>query len=692
MSLSISTPLLRLGGLIALILLALAACNRLPLTTPPPTPLPALASPPPTSSPPPTFSPVLAGTPVPLPQEPITPDNVDQIQQLAMWGKGRIEQLAYSPDGKILAVGTTAGVWLYDAETLAELRFINTGNFVGNLAFTEDGRELVTDVGASTLMTWDVTTGEKLDSVRVRDGFVSSGAGSSPQSVFSTEANLLAATLDDYTVSLWEVATGKHIQTVRSNSSLENLAISPDGTLLATGDYSETTIWEVQTGKPSYSLPGSKYSLAFSTVNGIVMLLTASRNEDKISLWDARSGIMVKTLDEPNAISSASFSPDGKLLALSIDNEIRLWRITDGTLLQTWTTGPKYFARNLVFSPDSKILNSGSPDGTVQRWNTDTGVWIDKLEGFGNSGGYIYPYLVPLPAFLSKENVFISNPFNYHIDLWNLKDGEIVKTLTGHKSIILNLVISTDGSKLASTELWTNTVRIWEPATGQNLGAYEVYIDIGYNKELAISPNGQLIAIGDARARQRKVYDSTDLDNQKYQLTKKQYRRSDPVFSPDGQKIAWFPESGTVDVTMTVSKAATGELLHTCEPTGDYALTFAPDSRILAVGTREGKIQFCDSATGKLVNTLNSETGNEVVSLAYSPDGRILAAGIEDVQLRFGALTLTIWLWDVKTGTLLKTIEGYQANIVYLAFSPDGALLATASLDGTMRLWGIPPK
>jgi WD40 repeat protein len=151
---------------------------------------------------------------VPLPQEPITPDNVDQIRELAMWGKGRIEQLAYSPDGKILAVGTTAGVWLYDADTLAELRFINTGNFVSSLTFSEDGTKLFVDSGASTVSVWDVATASRLSSRRIRDGYQGNINYSPGSTAFSPGATILAATLDDQKIGLWADQGKIHLHTL----------------------------------------------------------------------------------------------------------------------------------------------------------------------------------------------------------------------------------------------------------------------------------------------------------------------------------------------------------------------------------------------------------------------------------------------------------------------------------------------
>jgi hypothetical protein len=102
------------------------------------------SAPPPTAThipPPPTPKlPVLAGTPVPLPEEPISPDNVDRLAELAIWGRGEVREVAYSPDGAILAIGTTTGIWLHDAETLALLHFINVGTSVSGLTFSPSER------------------------------------------------------------------------------------------------------------------------------------------------------------------------------------------------------------------------------------------------------------------------------------------------------------------------------------------------------------------------------------------------------------------------------------------------------------------------------------------------------------------------------------------------------------------------
>lgn len=693
--------------------LALASCSNAsapsPSTLPNASPIPTevAASPAPTQLPTPlpltpTLSlPVLGGTPVPLPQEPITPDNVDQIRELAIWGKGRIQQLAYSPDGKVLAVGTWAGVWLYDADTLEELHFLNVGNVLDGLAFTEDGTKLIVDSGASTVSVWDVATASRLSSQRIRDGFQGRLVYSPGHMAFSSGGELLAATLDNEKIGLWADQGETYLSTLTQENGghMSHLVFSFDHKLLALrGEDNLVQLWDVTTETLLHSWEDNRYvtALAFSPQlsegGSEKTLLAVSGIEEPIKLWDTQTGALVKTLGEPMLATALAFSSDGMLLAsITFDADsniiLQLWRVNDGSLLYTVPTGHTASVDNLVFSPDGKTLTSGSEDGKVQRWNIDIGTFIDRLEGFGHYGAFATQGSPPLPAFWSKDEVFLTNPTNYQIELWDLQTGQITKTLAGHKSMVTNLVLSIDGNKLVSAERWTNTLQIWDPATAQNLGSYRVFVDTGYGKALAISPDGQLIAEGEDRAGSV-VYNMSDLEKWLYQLPKGN-GSFNPAFSPDGEKIV----SVSGPTAAAVSKAMTGELLYTLE-TGSVGggLAFSPDSQELAVGTREGTIQLWDASTSALLKTLRSETNNTITSLAYSPDGQILAAGMKDAQMPAGALTPTIWLWEVKTGVLLKTIEDYQANIHLLTFAPDGALLATASLDGMMRLWGVPPE
>lgn len=152
-----------------------------------------------TLSPTPTLQlPVLDGTSVPQPAELISPANADRIVQLARWGKRTVNQAAYSPDGRLLAVASSIGVYLYNAETLEEVRFIEADAWVSSVAFSPDGRTLASGSDDNTVRLWDVASGNLLRTLEGHTDWVRSVA-------FSPDGRTLASGSSDDTVRMWGV-------------------------------------------------------------------------------------------------------------------------------------------------------------------------------------------------------------------------------------------------------------------------------------------------------------------------------------------------------------------------------------------------------------------------------------------------------------------------------------------------------
>jgi WD40 repeat protein len=349
----------------------------------------------------------------------------------------------------------------------------------------------------------------------------------------------------------------------------------------------------------------------------------------------------------------------------------------------------------VAFSPDGRLLATASLDGTVRLWNVATRQQIRVLSG--HTGSVWSLAFNPQGTLLASGGSQDDNT----IRLWNVATGQQVGVLNGHTDGVLSVAFSPDGKTLASGG-GDRTVRLWNAATSQPDGEPLK----GPNGEghtdgvwiVAFSPDGKTLASGSLDDTIR-LWDLTNRTSRGTPLTSYPSAVYGLAFSPDGKTLA----SGGSDKLIVLWNVRTGygdgeRLERHLAGHSDtvWSVAFSPDGKTLASGGADKTIRLWNVATGRQLHVLGpgDPTGGRpghdeaVHCVAFSPDGTMLASSSDDKTIR---------LWNVATGQQLRVLgpgdrsggrPGHTDAVLSVAFSPkNGRLLASASEDGTLRLW-----
>lgn len=292
----------------------------------------------------------------------------------------------------------------------------------------------------------------------------------SGRTAIALHADTLAGVTDSNQITLWDWHTGQILHTLEGHQEpILALAFSPDGHYLFSSGHDHLIhVWDVQTGDRVQSLAGNEKWIDAIAVTPDGHTLISGGGDYQIRRWliDPTNTPQVPTIlgTHTSPIQSLAISTDGQILVSGSWDEIKVWDLTTGLLLQS-ISGLWFGVDALAITADQRQIISGTGDGQIRVWDRETGTLQQTLIGHRST--------ISAVLMMPDQTHLITSSWDNTIRIWNWPTGDLVQTLPRQLGIVEMIAIADDGHTLLSGS-WGNVIQVWNWPTGELVQTLQV--------------------------------------------------------------------------------------------------------------------------------------------------------------------------------------------------------------------------
>jgi len=527
---------------------------------------------------------------------------------------------------------------------------------VNSVAFSPDGKRLVTASAEEAVLVWDVATATQLAKLK--------GAGSAAVAVkYSLDGSLIAAAYEGGAVKLWDAHTFEQ-------SALIDVKEIIGANAPTDADHAQDANTANQAGRSNENVKFKIRRFDLSPDHRFVVVGTTG---PQLWIFDSTNGTLAAKLQgHSSEIWGVAFDREGRRLASgSADGSARIWDLIEKKQVAAYQG--LGVVRSVAFSPDGSLLAAASEDQIARIWDLRSDAPPLLLKGHRNKVNNI--------TFSSDGSRVLTASWDRTARSWAVATGKQQRVFWEHTDTVASAAFSEDGSKVA-TASWDGTARLWTTKLGPiDLSREDAFFLDDYQDldiAAAYDRSGERVVVS-ASAGTSVLNAKTGEEIRKLPIDLSEIGGAE--FGPKGRlltfsrsqpgAILWDTETGQKDILQLPPDALSDD------PSTLVSAAFSSDGAHLVLLSEAGVARLFDVGSGHYVLTLRGHE-QRIVYMSFSPDGTRIVTGSTDDSAR---------TWDVKTGNQLAVLKGHGKPVLSANFSPDGLRIVTASEDGTARVW-----